>query len=282
MQINYPDWKRQPWIFRQFRKMSVPLTWLLLKTPLRPNEISLAAIVSGVLAAVFFSLGYWYTGVLVMLLTILLDFSDGEVSRHRGIQSKEGSYLDKVYLFGVHPVLLAGMTIGTYLSHPNIWIVVAGFVSTISVFLLCIVAEYAKQIVVWKHCQRFMERLDANPQLFRNQVNSVDLNNNQKSQQDKQGKFTTILKRLCAAWDFPWIFCIMAVAIVTEQLLRPHIASVLFQPTVFFLYFYATTYPILIFGFLTKNIYRREIERQYQDSELKIRMLLKKWSGEGL
>jgi hypothetical protein len=282
MRINFPNWQSHPWLFRQLRKMSIPLTWLLLKTPLRPNEISLIAISCGVLAAILFAIGYWYTGVAIMFLAILLDFSDGEVSRYRGIRSKEGSYLDKIYIFCVHPALIAGMTIGVFSIERNIWIIVAGFVNTISIFLLCMVIEYAKQIVIWKHCQRFLDKLQADPTVLRNQAkfssfNCGECDENGLSQavdpeQDeiRQGRFSMTVKSLLSGWDFPWIFCIMAAVIVAQKLIWPQNEQGMYKPMVFFLYFYAITYPPLILIFLIKNVYKKTIEVQYKNIERQI------------
>ena len=136
LSINYPDWKNQPWLFRQLRKISVPITWILLRTSLRPNDISLASIFVAVLAAIFFGVGCWYTAIFIMLIAVLLDFSDGEISRLQKLQSKEGSYLDKVYIFSVHPILVAGISIGTYYSSPGELLLVAGFINTICISLL--------------------------------------------------------------------------------------------------------------------------------------------------
>lgn len=262
--------------------MSVPLTWLLLKTPLRPNEISLIAILGGVLAAVLLATGYWYTGVVAMFVVVLLDFSDGEVSRYRGMRSKEGSYLDKIYIFCVHPSLIAGMTVGVYSFEPNIWIIVAGFINTISIFLLCMVVEYAKQIAVWKHCQRFLEKLRMDPAILRDQakfslsnVSEHDENRlNQVARPEREeirrNRVLSALRALYPAWDFPWIFCIMAAAIVAQKLISLPNDPGMYKPMVIFLYFYAVTYPLLILIFLIRNVYNKRIEIQYKDMELQM------------
>lgn len=259
--------------------MSIPLTWLLLKTPLRPNEISLIAIFAGVLTAILYAVGYWYTGVAVMFLVILLDFSDGEVSRYRGIRSKEGSYLDKIYIFCVHPALIAGMSIGVFSIEQNIWIIVAGFVNTISIVLLCMVIEYAKQMAVWKHCQRFLDKLQADPALLRYQPSLSSSNLGEYDKNDlsqvahperdeiRQSRIAMTLKSLLSAWDFPWVFCIMAGAIVTQKLMWLQHDPGPYKPMVFFLYFYAVTYPPLIILFLLKNVYKKTIEVEYKDVE---------------
>lgn len=262
--------------------MSVPLTWLLLKTPLRPNEITLISIFSGVLAAILLAVGYWYTGVAVMFLVILLDFSDGEVSRYRGIQSKEGSYLDKIYIFCVHPALIAGMTIGVFSIEQNIWIIVAGFVNTISIVLLCLVVEYAKQMAVWKHCQRFLDKLQADPTFFRDPPkfspsNLCEHDENGFSQvvhserdEIRQNGFSMTLKSLLSGWDFPWIFLIMAAAIFAQKSNWLPNDPGMYKPMVLFLYFYAVTYPPLILVFLIRNVYKKTIEVQYKSIELKM------------
>jgi phosphatidylglycerophosphate synthase len=282
VQHSAPFWADQPWLFLQIRRLSIYATLLLLHTPLTPNTITLIAIAAGILAGALFALGCWVIGIVVLLIAIVLDFSDGEVSRYRGTQSKEGSYLDKVYTFSVHPSPIAGMTIGVYGIHPTSWVLAAGFVDVISIILLCMVTEYARQLAVWKHVWRFLIRLGNEPAFLARELG-------EKSEplpgapaagigpaDFRSSKLGTFLKRAISGWDFPYIFCFMIVAIIL-QLAAGEGGTILgVSPAKAFLYFYAITYPPIIGIMLAKNVATNAIEQDYRTATSQIMQVVEK------
>ncbi len=81
------------------RPISLAISRLLVKTPLRPNQVTAVILLAGILSAVFAAFGTWGWQVLGALLfhtQSVLDGCDGEMSRvtHRG--SKLGEWLDTV------------------------------------------------------------------------------------------------------------------------------------------------------------------------------------------
>jgi CDP-alcohol phosphatidyltransferase len=279
-------WSSQPWLFRQFRKLSIYFTWFFLHTPVTPNTITLLAIAGGMLTGVLFAIGWWITGLVTLLVTITLDFSDGEVSRYRGITSKEGSYLDKIYIFAVHPSPIAGMTIGVYNSDPSNWVLAAGFINVISVFLLCMVTEYGPQIAVWRHFKRFLDRLNRDPAFLAEQLRMAAGTDETPgaSQQPPATAFdgirnsavAEILRPAVQGWDFPYIFCFMAAAIILQLIIGEGKSLAGFAPAKLLLYFYAITFPPMIWFMLIKNVATKAIERQYRDVTSEIMQMVEK------
>jgi phosphatidylglycerophosphate synthase len=81
------------------RRVSPRLTRLLIGTPLTPNGATWLMIVAGVLAAAaltFPGIGWAIAAVALIQLQLLLDCSDGELARWRGISSPAGIYLDRL------------------------------------------------------------------------------------------------------------------------------------------------------------------------------------------
>ncbi len=79
------------------RFFSRPLTLLLLKTPLTPNQITLISLAFGVVAGVLFSkgtYGFSVAGALSYQLAVVLDNCDGEVARAKNKRSVIGGWLD--------------------------------------------------------------------------------------------------------------------------------------------------------------------------------------------
>ena len=81
------------------RRFSPYLTRLLIRTPITPNGVTWLMIVVGVLAAGALTLpglGWAIVAFALIQLQLLLDCSDGEVARWRGMSSPAGVYLDRV------------------------------------------------------------------------------------------------------------------------------------------------------------------------------------------
>jgi phosphatidylglycerophosphate synthase len=81
------------------RRVSPHLTRILIRTPLTPNGVTWLMILAGVLAAAALTLpglGWAIAAVALIQLQLLLDCSDGEVARWRGISSPTGIYLDRL------------------------------------------------------------------------------------------------------------------------------------------------------------------------------------------
>jgi phosphatidylglycerophosphate synthase len=99
------------------RRASPYLTRRLIPTPLTPNAVTWLMIVVGVAAAVLLAIdGVWTAvgAVLLIQLQILLDCSDGELARWRGISSPVGVYLDRIGHWFTETALPIGLGIGAH------------------------------------------------------------------------------------------------------------------------------------------------------------------------
>ena len=102
--------------FRLNRLLSKPLTFLLLKTPLTPNQVTLLSLFFGVLAGCLFSIGnfkFEITAALAYQLAVILDNCDGEIARAKNQKSAIGAWLDIGSDFLVDLSLFLGLAIGT-------------------------------------------------------------------------------------------------------------------------------------------------------------------------
>ncbi len=97
------------------RRLSRPVTRLLLGWPVTPSQITLASIALGLLGAAGLatvSYGGRLGGVLALIASIVLDCVDGEVARARVEQSAAGARLDVVGDYVVHLAAFLGLGIG--------------------------------------------------------------------------------------------------------------------------------------------------------------------------
>jgi len=113
------------------RRLSRPLTRLLVRWPITPSQITLLSIGFGLLgAAGLATVSYAgrLGGVLALILSIVLDCVDGEVARARFQQSAAGARLDVLGDYTVHLAVFVGLGVGLYrqgLPPAGAWAVVA-------------------------------------------------------------------------------------------------------------------------------------------------------------
>jgi len=112
---------------RLIRNISIYFTWLLLHTPISANGVTILFGIVGMIGAFLFGLGsYWcnIAGAICLLLSTILDYSDGEVARYRKTCSWIGSFLELICHQLVHGSIFIGISWGVYYhywSHPLVF-----------------------------------------------------------------------------------------------------------------------------------------------------------------
>ena len=82
-----------------FSHASLRLSYLLARTSVTPNQVTLLSTVIGLAgAAMIFNLNYWLRilGVAIWFVAYVLDFCDGEIARYKGLRSEFGHWFDEV------------------------------------------------------------------------------------------------------------------------------------------------------------------------------------------
>jgi phosphatidylglycerophosphate synthase len=112
-------------------RLSVRVTrWVLARSRVSPNQITLASLAIGLAAAAAFaSTSPWIValGLAAFHVHVLLDYVDGEVARCRGLESVRGAYLDLMTDRVTFPLLVFGAAFGAYRAIEDAAILVAGF-----------------------------------------------------------------------------------------------------------------------------------------------------------
>jgi phosphatidylglycerophosphate synthase len=99
------------------RKISGAISRFLLKTPVTPNQITIAVTILGVFSGVCMAQpGYEpkVLGAALFLGTSILDGCDGEVARAKKMTSKLGGWLDLIGDNVVHVAVFYGLAVGLY------------------------------------------------------------------------------------------------------------------------------------------------------------------------
>jgi phosphatidylglycerophosphate synthase len=97
-----------------YRRLSRPLTARLLRTPVTPNALTIVGILTGIAGGLLLGLpdmGTTLAAIVLLLVSSVLDCSDGELARLRFAESKLGHWLDVTGDTVVHLALLAGIAL---------------------------------------------------------------------------------------------------------------------------------------------------------------------------
>lgn len=98
-----PD-KHDFYMWGIIRKISIYLTWLIVRTHITPNQVTSLSIAFGIVGSLFFlspNPWYWIAGWLVINLHLILDQCDGEVAYYKKNVTKFGYFFDELS----HPIV---------------------------------------------------------------------------------------------------------------------------------------------------------------------------------
>ena len=95
------------------RPVSIHLTWLLVRTPITANQVTVLQCLVGLIGAVLLGYGKFVLGAMFLQFGYILDLCDGEVARWKKQSSKAGNYLDLIGHRIVTPAMFFGLGIGT-------------------------------------------------------------------------------------------------------------------------------------------------------------------------
>jgi phosphatidylglycerophosphate synthase len=97
------------------RRMSLPISVALIRTPLTANQLSILLVAVGFYAAWLFSLGSYVAGVAGAFLSLaasVLDGCDGEIARLKYQESALGCWIETFGDYSYYIAIFIGLTIG--------------------------------------------------------------------------------------------------------------------------------------------------------------------------
>ncbi|MBA3461736.1 MAG: CDP-alcohol phosphatidyltransferase family protein [Deltaproteobacteria bacterium] len=129
------------------RRLSLPLSWLLARTPVHPNHITLLALAFAIVGGSVISRGGYAAGLVGMLLVNLgsiIDGVDGELARLRFQFSRTGQWLDTV-VDDLANISYAGGVILSLQAAGVSWAIPLG-VAALGAFTLTQITQY---VLIW-------------------------------------------------------------------------------------------------------------------------------------
>jgi phosphatidylglycerophosphate synthase len=97
------------------RRISLPISVALIRTPLTPNQLSVLLVGLGFYSAWLFSLGHYSTGILAAFISLaasILDGCDGEIARLKYQESALGCWIETFGDYTYYVAIFVGLTIG--------------------------------------------------------------------------------------------------------------------------------------------------------------------------
>jgi len=122
-----------------YSNVSKPISRIVVKTSLTPNQITIISGIFGIIGAYFLTylsrLDLIYAAVFIQLFTIL-DLVDGDIARMKGMQSHFGKWLDVFFDKLNDFLIILGLSVGVYFRTNNISALYLGIILMGLVFFI--------------------------------------------------------------------------------------------------------------------------------------------------
>jgi len=156
---------------RLVRRLSIRLTWLLLHTRLSANQVTVGAILLGIVGGLLLaSNDFWplVVGLVLLQLSFVLDYSDGEIARYQALERGNptdagGAYLDWIGHYYVPATMTAALAYGAFSANGHEWLLLAALLIVFSLVRI----PYSARDHVLLGLYRDRPELRSDPELLR-------------------------------------------------------------------------------------------------------------------
>ncbi len=135
MELKYP---LTHYVYRRF---SIPVAKLLMQTPVTPNMVTIIATILGFYAAYLIAVQSTVAGVVVLMISQILDCADGDLARLSRRVTKLGAYLDRVLDRFVDAALIIALIA---LNPADYWLI--GSLAIVGTFLVSVTRIMAEAV----------------------------------------------------------------------------------------------------------------------------------------
>lgn len=111
------------------RPIAAAVVWLVYPTPVTPNVVTVAAILTGFASAWCYWLhspGSILAGGVLIVLKDILDDADGQLARAKQLYSRRGRFLDSIGDFAVDLAVFTAITHAVYRIHADVGTILLG------------------------------------------------------------------------------------------------------------------------------------------------------------
>jgi hypothetical protein len=111
---------------------------ILYQTSVTPNQVTIAAVVVGACAALFYAIGDGFSTILAGILVTLkdlLDSADGQLARAKNLYSRRGRFIDSIGDFVVDVLIFGAITFALYRAEASPHIILLGLAGLLGITL---------------------------------------------------------------------------------------------------------------------------------------------------
>ena len=145
------------WMVRNIlRDLALPITWLLLHTPVTAHQVTTASLIIAVGGIALFAVespAAFFIGALLLQLWYLLDHVDGQIARYRKTASLSGRFFDFLTHHIVHTCVFFALGLYAYGETGSFFYVIAGFLSALGIAVFNLIND--------TKCKTFIEKIDS-------------------------------------------------------------------------------------------------------------------------
>lgn len=169
-QESKEGWENRNWFDKHItRKISIYMTYISIKLGIKPNQVTFATLVVGLVGGVFIATGnkiYWVLGFLIVYLGVILDAVDGELARFYRKTTELGGYLDLFVGYFLHKYILLCMSMGLFIETGEILPFILGMISISSISLSAENNIYREKINIKLHGPSDCTRINRNLEIY--------------------------------------------------------------------------------------------------------------------
>jgi len=133
------------WMARHVvRDAALPVTWLLLHTPITANQVTLISLLVGVFGIVtlaFFPAWCFLLGAVGLQVWYLLDHVDGQIARYRKAVSLSGRFFDFMTHHLIHGCLFFSLGVYAFRLTGSLVFILWGFVASMGILVFNLVHD---------------------------------------------------------------------------------------------------------------------------------------------
>ena len=237
-------------------KISAPITYLLVRTPISANQVTVIQEIIGTIGAIMLavpSIKIMLLGIFLIQFGFILDCVDGEVARYKGQSSVRGVFLDLIGHQIVIPFYIFFTSLGVFVRTGQIDALVVGFLGALFIIP-------TERLALLSVINSMIEKKgNRNYSIDVIGDDDIQIPDNNLTIQKRNGWFWAIKKK----WSYPDSMNMLTLFVITEYFFPTiKLWSLDLSPTYIFLYFFSI--PVIIGRFLSfHNIFKYNIVEKH-------------------
>ena len=124
-------------------EISLFVTWILCRTPVTPNQVTITSILCALFCGIFYALGMFFWGSLFLFLSHMLDCTDGNLARAKETFSPFGRWMDFIGNRTGEVFIFLGITCYFYKIDESVFWIVLTLLDSIILLLYYYIVDIA-------------------------------------------------------------------------------------------------------------------------------------------